>query len=138
MPDDLPATRIIGKILILFTSSLLVLVQYLNSGVFSVEAKLWCPGILTAFPDYGAGKRLCWRLIINCVGVPDYGARNIPGCKFPHRKRTCGLPWTMGLGWDRMHDAMGEHGTLGGHGASGLGFGVRPFCKLQNVPYLEW
>ena len=45
---------------------------------------------------------LCCHLIGSLFGVPDYGAGNIPGCKFPHRKRTCALPWTMGLGWECM------------------------------------
>ena len=39
--------------------NILVLVQYRNSGLFSVEAKLQCPVILAAFPDYGAENSFC-------------------------------------------------------------------------------
>ena len=35
------------------------------------------------------------------------------------------------------HGALGVHGAMGVHGATDLGVGVRPLCKLQNVPYLE-
>ena len=71
------------------------------------------------------------------VGVPDYGAGNIPGWKFPHRKKTCALPWRFFFLWVvvRMHDALGLHGALGVHGAWGLMVGARPFYKLQNVPW---
>ena len=56
-------------------SSLLVLVQYRNSGVFLWKPNLWCQVILGTFQNYGAGKSLCYHLIVNCVGVPNHGAR---------------------------------------------------------------
>ena len=47
------------------------------------------------------------------LGVPDYGAGNILGCKFPHRKRTCALiAMDHGVGV-RVHDALGVHGATG-------------------------
>ena len=52
------------------------MVQYLNSGVLLMEANIECQVILAAFPDYGTEKSLCCHLIVNCVGVPDYGAEN--------------------------------------------------------------
>ena len=79
------------------------------------------------FPDYGAGKGLCCRLIGSCVEVPDYGAGNIPVLKLliARGRAPCLGPW--GRGESARRRAV--------HGASGLG--VWHFCKLQNVPYLK-
>ena len=63
-------------------SSLLVLVRYRHSGVFSVEAKLKCPGISTDFPDLcRAPEKACVVDSSEIVlGLPQhYGAGNIPG-----------------------------------------------------------
>ena len=127
-------------------SSLLVLVQYLNSGVFSVEAKLYC--ILTAFPDNGAEKKLVLSPHRKLCRGSRLWRRKHPLMEIYSSQEDVRLTLNHGVGV-RMHDALDVHGAsdlgvgvrmhdaLEVHGASDLGVGVRPFCKLQNVPYLE-
>ena len=111
-------------------SSLLVLIQYLNSGVFLVKTNFSVREFGLHFPTM-APEKACVVVSSEVVlGVPDYGAGNIR-IEISSSQEDVRLALDHGVGV-RPHDAWAVHGALD------LGVGVRPFCKLQNVPYWEW
>ena len=84
-----------------------------------VSSKFWA-----AFSAYCAVKSLCCQLIVNCGGVPDYGAENTLDVIFL-TARGCALPcgedaWRLGTAWSLA-----------------LGVRVEPFCKFTEYSLLR-
>ena len=106
-------------------SSLLAPVRCHNLGVFFcgiqiiVSDKFWA-----AFPDYSARKSLCCHLIVNCDGVPDYGAGNTLYVNF-----LIALPWT--IGWSENSGRLRRKWRLGTAWTLALGVRVGPFCNYR-------
>ena len=85
--------------------SLLVLVRYRNSGIFSVGANFSVSEFLLAFPDYGAGKNSCEEIV-----APDVGRTKVYTQSTDYTAQSMTLSFAL------------DHGV-----------GVGPFCKLQNI-----
>ena len=74
-----------------------MLVRYRNSGVFSVGSNFSTYGNFSLHFPTMASEKACCRLIVNFVGIRDYGVGKINGWR-------CGMYGAFGV-----HDALGVH-----------------------------